>query len=514
MVEPFPREFYLQDTLTVAQALLGQLVWRRLPSGEALSGIIVETEGYLTDDPACHAYRGQTPRNRTMFGPPGHAYVYFTYGLHMMLNLVCAPEGIAEAVLIRAIEPMEGVETMRVNRGGIESVLQLTNGPGKLAQALALTRQRRQWADVTDPRATCKSGPTPTRRLRSSPPRASASRRASRPPGAITSRATGGCRGGRTGPQPWPHRHASPPQGRETGHQYRSLRLVRRPLVKTHGHEVTNPTPDHAVVSARARERGVAPMLFLLGTLAALIALAAYRARALTISGAASAWAMGTIIFGVGGWAWGAALVTFFITSSGLSRWRRRDKARLGFEKGGRRDAGQVWANGGAAAACALLALRLPFAQAHLLFLAALAAANADTWATEIGAAWGGTPRDVRTGRRVPAGTSGAVSAAGTAAALAGALLLGLFAAPQGAGAVGVVTAAGLAGALGDSLLGATVQAQWRDPADPGTLDGAPRRGVPPERGLAWVGNDLVNLPAPCLRSSRRRRFRRCRPPS
>ena len=141
VVEPFPREFYLQDTLTVAQALLGQLVWRRLPSGEVLSGIIVETEGYLTDDPACHAYRGQTPRNRTMFGPPGHAYVYFTYGLHMMLNLVCAPEGIAEAVLIRAIEPVEGVETMRLNRGGIESVLQLTNGPGKLAQALALTRQ-------------------------------------------------------------------------------------------------------------------------------------------------------------------------------------------------------------------------------------------------------------------------------------------------------------------------------------------------------------------------------------
>lgn len=151
MVAPFPREFYLQDTLTVARALLGQRVWRRLPSGEVLSGIIVETEGYLTDDPACHAYRGQTPRNRTMFGPPGHAYVYFTYGLHMMLNLVCAPEGVAEAVLIRAIEPVTGVDTMRLHRGGIVSVLQLTNGPGKLAQALALTRQADDGVDVTDP---------------------------------------------------------------------------------------------------------------------------------------------------------------------------------------------------------------------------------------------------------------------------------------------------------------------------------------------------------------------------
>jgi len=153
VVAPFPREFYLQDTLAVAQKLLGQSVWRRLPSGEVLSGIIVETEGYLSGDPACHAYRGPTPRNRTMFGPPGHAYVYFTYGLHMMLNVVCAPEGVAEAVLIRAIEPTEGVETMRANRGGVESALLLTNGPGKLAQALALTRQHDNGLDVTDPRS-------------------------------------------------------------------------------------------------------------------------------------------------------------------------------------------------------------------------------------------------------------------------------------------------------------------------------------------------------------------------
>ena len=151
MVTPFSREFYLQDTRIVAQKMLGQVVERRLPTGETLSGIIVETEAYLTDDPACHAYRGQTPRNRTMFGPPGHAYVYFTYGLHMMLNLVCAPEGVAEAVLIRALEPVAGIDTMRENRGGLVDTRQLTNGPGKLAQALALTRLSHDGIDVTDP---------------------------------------------------------------------------------------------------------------------------------------------------------------------------------------------------------------------------------------------------------------------------------------------------------------------------------------------------------------------------
>ncbi|MGI4789198.1 MAG: DNA-3-methyladenine glycosylase [Janthinobacterium lividum] len=151
MVTPLPTEFYLQDTRDAAKKLLGQLVVRTLPTGEVLSGIIVETEAYLTGDPACHAYRGQTPRNAAMFGPPGHTYVYFTYGLHMMLNLVCAPEGVAEAVLIRALEPVEGIDTMRLNRGNLPQTRQLTNGPGKLAQALALTRLAHNSLDVTDP---------------------------------------------------------------------------------------------------------------------------------------------------------------------------------------------------------------------------------------------------------------------------------------------------------------------------------------------------------------------------
>lgn len=141
----------MQDTRTVAKALLGQEVVRRLPTGETLAGIIVETEAYLTDDPACHAYRGKTPRNAAMFGPPGQAYVYFTYGLHMMFNLVCAPEGIAEAVLLRALEPTEGIDIMRQNRGGMAETRQLTNGPGKLAQALALTRLDHNQVDLTNP---------------------------------------------------------------------------------------------------------------------------------------------------------------------------------------------------------------------------------------------------------------------------------------------------------------------------------------------------------------------------
>lgn len=149
VINPLPTEFYLQDTREAAQKLLGQLLVRTLPTGEVLSGVIVETEAYLTDDPACHAYRGQTPRNAAMFGPPGHAYVYFTYGLHMMLNLVCAPEGTAEAVLIRALEPTGGIDAMRLNRGNLPETRQLTNGPGKLAQALALTRLTHNGLDIT-----------------------------------------------------------------------------------------------------------------------------------------------------------------------------------------------------------------------------------------------------------------------------------------------------------------------------------------------------------------------------
>jgi len=233
------------------------------------------------------------------------------------------------------------------------------------------------------------------------------------------------------------------------------------------------------------------PLLGLL--LAAAVAAGACRLGALTRSGALAACAVGTAVFALGGWAWAAALLTFFGTSTALSRWRRRAKEALGYEKGGRRDAGQVLANGGMAALCALLPLaspRLGAAHAHLLFLAALAAANADTWATEIGSALGGRPYDLRTGRPAAPGTSGAVSLLGTLAALAGAALLGLFA--GGWAGWGVVSAAGVGGAFLDSLLGATVQARWQDPLKPGSLTERAQAG-PPARGLRGINNDLVN---------------------
>ncbi len=223
--------------------------------------------------------------------------------------------------------------------------------------------------------------------------------------------------------------------------------------------------------------------------LAAGIAALAYRVHALTLSGAFAAWAVGTVVFGIGGWPASGALLTFFATSSVLSRWRHRRKQSLGYEKGGRRDAGQVLANGGVAALCLLLTI-FGVKAGTLLFLAALAAANADTWATEIGSAAGGRPYDIRTGRQAKAGTSGAVSLLGTLAALAGAAVLGLFA--GGPKMVAVVTLAGFGGALCDSLLGATVQAQWRDPVTPSRWTEQLQAG-PPERGVRGVGNDVVN---------------------
>ena len=224
------------------------------------------------------------------------------------------------------------------------------------------------------------------------------------------------------------------------------------------------------------------------------VAAAAWRAKALTPAGAVAACAVGTTIFALGGWAGTGALLVFFGTSTALSRWRRRAKEALGYEKGGRRDAGQVLANGGVAAVCLLLPLVAPVLDSHRAFglmLGALAAANADTWATEIGSALGAPTIDLRTGRTAAPGTSGAVSLPGTLAALAGAALPGCF-----AGSVagwGIVTAAGLMGAFGDSLLGATVQAQWRDPARPGRWTER-AQSEPPARGQNWVGNDLVNL--------------------
>lgn len=124
----------------MARELLGKYLIRNL-DGHRLVGKITETEAYIgQDDPACHAAVGKTPRNAVMFGPPGFAYVYFIYGVHYCLNVVTEREGFPAAVLIRALEPLEGIPTMQRLRNTHE-VSRLTNGPGKLCQALAIDRR-------------------------------------------------------------------------------------------------------------------------------------------------------------------------------------------------------------------------------------------------------------------------------------------------------------------------------------------------------------------------------------
>jgi DNA-3-methyladenine glycosylase len=132
-----PAGFYNRPVLEVAEDLIGCVV-----EHEGASGVIVETEAYHESEPACHAFVGLTPRTRTLFGPPGRAYVYRSYGIHAMLNAVCEPEGVGAAVLIRALEPLEGIVQMRVRRGMVEDRLmrdeELCSGPGKLTQALGI----------------------------------------------------------------------------------------------------------------------------------------------------------------------------------------------------------------------------------------------------------------------------------------------------------------------------------------------------------------------------------------
>ena len=152
-----PREFYNRDARTVAKELLGKLLVRRY-RGSTLAGRIVENEAYLGEnDPAAHAAAGRTPRNEVIFGPPGHAYIYFIYGNHYCLNVSCQPEGEAGCVLIRALEPVSGIDRMIRLRGmrfrlppsRPAELRLLTSGPGRLCQALAITRARDNGKDVT-----------------------------------------------------------------------------------------------------------------------------------------------------------------------------------------------------------------------------------------------------------------------------------------------------------------------------------------------------------------------------
>jgi DNA-3-methyladenine glycosylase len=136
---PLPRSFYEPSARIVARRLLGHYLIRNTPDGPC-GGAIVETEAYLIGDPACHGAPGPTARNRVMFGAPGHAYVYLIYGFHFCVNAVCRPAGIAEAVLIRAIDVQMGEKGLR-SRRSVERSENLTNGPGKLCQAMDITRE-------------------------------------------------------------------------------------------------------------------------------------------------------------------------------------------------------------------------------------------------------------------------------------------------------------------------------------------------------------------------------------
>ena len=131
-----PRSFYARPAPIVAKALLGMVLVHRAADGTA-GGVIVEVEAYRQDDPASHSFRGKTARNAPMFGPPGRAYVYFTYGMHWCFNVVSGHEGFGEGILIRAIEPTLGLAHMKRRRGTVV-LRDLARGPGRLAQALAI----------------------------------------------------------------------------------------------------------------------------------------------------------------------------------------------------------------------------------------------------------------------------------------------------------------------------------------------------------------------------------------
>lgn len=155
---PLPRTFFDRPVLEVAPDLLGRILVRSTPDGP-IAVRLTEVEGYDgPNDPGSHAYRGRTPRNEVMFGPPGHVYVYFTYGMWHCMNLVCGPDGSASAVLLRAGEVVEGAELARKRRLSARNDKELAKGPARLATALGVDRA----LDGTD---ACASGETPLRML-------------------------------------------------------------------------------------------------------------------------------------------------------------------------------------------------------------------------------------------------------------------------------------------------------------------------------------------------------------
>ena len=244
--------------------------------------------------------------------------------------------------------------------------------------------------------------------------------------------------------------------------------------------------------------------LFIGFILAIIIAYLAYRARSLNQSGAVGATIVGTIVFGLGGLQWAILLMSFFITSSALSRLFKKRKQDLDekFSKGHERDIGQVFGNGGLATAFVLIHAFYPeLIIGWVGFAAALAAVNADTWATELGVLNPTEPRmitDLR--KRVEKGTSGGISLFGTLASLLGATVIALPAAWFSGdwSLILSISLAGLAGSLFDSFLGATVQAMYYCPADKKETEKHPLHTCGTEtvhiRGWKWLDNDWVNF--------------------
>ena len=154
-IHPLPRAFFARDPRRVARQLLGKMLIREV-SGLKLTARIVEVEAYLGEkDPAAHAAAGRTLRNAVLFGPPGHAYIYFIYGNHYCLNVSCEPEGQAGGVLFRALEPLTGIDEMvharQIDLRGQKDWPKLTSGPGRLCQAFGITRAGDNGRDLTTP---------------------------------------------------------------------------------------------------------------------------------------------------------------------------------------------------------------------------------------------------------------------------------------------------------------------------------------------------------------------------
>ncbi|MBN1447754.1 MAG: DUF92 domain-containing protein [Bacteroidetes bacterium] len=232
-----------------------------------------------------------------------------------------------------------------------------------------------------------------------------------------------------------------------------------------------------------------------------LIAVIAFHAGMLQMSGAVATFLLATVVYGVGGWQWTLPIFSFFLLSSLLSKWRKSRKQAFDtvFEKGGRRDAGQVAANG---ALVGILAILWHFTRIDVLYilsLAVLAVVTADTWGTEIGVLARQTPRSILGGKRVPAGTSGGITLAGTAGGAAGAIVVtlsALFFLTLDATAIVAITMIGVLGSLVDSVLGATLQAQYRCRVCGNLTERRRHCAMPAEltRGFRRINNDAVNF--------------------